>query len=415
LRLSKTEVNNLVSGVEVKYARYFATIEKIALHNQEKVLKAFQEARVESRHFSGSTGYGYGDEGRYKLEEVFSLIFGGEASLVRSQFGSATHAIVMSLRALLKPGDTLLSITGQPYDTVYNSIISQGQGSALEDYGVKYHEISLVDDKDIDYAGIEKYLKTNKPKVIFLQKSRGYMWREALINKEIEKVIKLIRIFSSNSVIFVDNCYGEFVEETEPCQMGADICIGSLIKNPGGSIAPTGAYITGKKKYIDEISSFFYAVNLNDEIGSYEQGYRLLFQGLFMAPHIVAQSMKCALLFSAVYKELGYDVMPMPEAKRGDITQSMRLASKEELLSFCRKIQKASPVDSHLVPEPWEMPGYSDKVIMAAGTFVQGASIELSADAPVGNEPPYMVYLQGGITYEHCKIALINTLTDASK
>ena len=413
--LSKTEAYNLVSGIEKKYARYFVSIDEISLKNQEKVLDAFKKTRVESRHFSGSTGYGYGDEGRYKFEEVFSLIFGSEASLVRVQFGSATHAIVMALRALLKPNDILFSITGKPYDTVYNSIKSKGQGSALEDYGVKYDDVDLIDGKVIDYKSIENYLNNNKPKVVFLQKSRGYMWREALRIEDIKKIVQIVKRLSPDSIVFVDNCYGEFAETLEPCDVGADICIGSLIKNPGGSIAPTGAYITGSKKYVDEISSFFYAVNLNDEIGSYEAGYRLLFQGLFMAPHIVAQSLKCAALFSSVYKELGYEVMPAPDALRGDITQSIKLNSSDELIKFCKKIQEASPVDSHLMPEPWEMPGYSDKVIMAAGTFVQGASIELSADAPVSGKPPFLVYLQGGITYEHCKLALIKTLTNSSE
>lgn len=415
MSLEKTKVYDLVSGVEKKYTRYFDTIDEIALNNQEKVLKAFQDARVESRHFVGSSGYGYGDEGRYKIEEVFSLIFGSEASLVRVQFGSATHAIVMSLRALLKPNDTLFSVTGKPYDTVYNSIKSTGQGSALEDYGVKYADVNLIDGKTIDYDAIKEYLRTNKPKVVFLQKSRGYMWREALTIADIKIISDLVKEISPQSIIFVDNCYGEFVETKEPCDVGADVCIGSLIKNPGGSISPTGAYICGTKKCVDEISSFFYSVNINDEIGSYEAGYRLLFQGLFMAPHIVAQSMKCALLFSGVYNELGYEVMPKIERYRGDITQSIKLNSNEELIKFCKGIQEASPVDSHLMPEPWEMPGYSDKVIMAAGTFVQGASIELSADAPVNEEPPFIVYLQGGITYEHCKLALIKTLTNTSE
>jgi len=415
LILSKTEAVKLVSGVEEKYARYFDNIDIISLFNQEKVLDSFQKARVESRHLVGSTGYGYGDEGRYKLEEVFSSIFKSEASLVRVQFGSATHAIVMTLRALLKPGDILFSITGKPYDTVYNSIKSKGQGSALEDYGVKYNDVDLVGGTTLDYDAIKSFLNKNKPKVVFLQKSRGYMWREALKSDDLKKVCDIIKEHSPDSYIFVDNCYGEFVEKYEPCELGADVSIGSLIKNPGGSIAPTGAYIAGTKKCVDEISSFFYSVNIKDEIGSYEAGYRLLFQGLFMAPHIVAQSLKCALLFSGVYKELGYEVMPEPEAYRGDITQSVKLNSNEELIRFCRGIQKASPVDSHLMPEPWEMPGYSDKVIMAAGTFVQGASIELSADAPVNDEPPYLVYLQGGITYEHCKLALLKTLSDASE
>ena len=321
----------------------------------------------------------------------------------------------MSLRALLKPGDMLFSITGKPYDTVYNSIKGKGEGSTLEDYGVIYEDIGLVNGNSIDYEYINKFLNKNKPKVVFLQKSRGYMWRKALMSDDIKKICSLIKEKSPESIVFVDNCYGEFTESTEPCELGAHVCAGSLIKNPGGSLAPTGAYITGTQKYIDEISSFFYSVNINNEIGSYEPGYRLLFQGLFMAPHIVAQSMKCALLFSAVYENLGYEVMPQVESLRGDITQSIKLNSNEELIKFCKGIQEASPVDSHLMPEPWEMPGYSDKVIMAAGTFVQGASIELSADAPISDNPPYIVYLQGGITYEHCKLALIKTLSDASE
>ena len=248
MNLSKTETIKLVSGIEEKYARYFDNIDIISLFNQEKVLESFQKARVESRHLVGSTGYGYGDEGRYKLEEVFSLIFKSEASLVRVQFGSATHALVMALRALLKPGDILFSITGKPYDTVYNSIKSKGQGSALEDYGVIYNDVDLLEGKSFDYNSIREYLNLNKPKVVFLQKSRGYMWREALMSDDIKKICRLIKEASPASYIFVDNCYGEFVEQYEPCELGADICIGSLIKNPGGSIAPTGAYITGKKK-----------------------------------------------------------------------------------------------------------------------------------------------------------------------
>ncbi len=415
MSFNKTEVYSLVSGVEEEYARYFSNVDRISFINQEKVLCAFQEARVESRHFAGSSGYGYGDEGRYKIEEVFSLIFGSESALVRVQFGSATHALVIALRALLKPNDILVSVTGKPYDTVYNSIISKGQGSSLEDYGVIYKNIDLIDGKLIDYEKMESFLKHNKPKVVFLQKSRGYMWREALTIDDIRKITKLVKNYYPETIIFTDNCYGEFVETEEPCDAGSDVCVGSLIKNPGGGIAPTGAYICGSKKCIDEISSFFYAVNLNDEIGSYESGYRMLFQGLFMAPHVVAQSLKSAILFSSVYKKIGYEIMPKPDSIRGDITQSIKLNSNEELIKFCRGIQEASPVDSHLMPEPWEMPGYSDKVIMAAGTFVQGASIELSADAPVNDEPPYLVYLQGGITYEHCKLALIKTLTDASE
>ena len=412
LSFTKIEVYNLVSGVEQKYAGYFATIDEISFKNQEKVLDAFQKARVESRHFAGSSGYGYGDEGRYKLEEVFSLIFGSEASLVRVQFGSATHAIVVSLRSLLKPNDILVSVTGKPYDTVYNSIKSTGQGSALEDYGVKYADVDLINSKTLDYKAIEEYILSYKPKVVYLQKSRGYMWREALTIDDIKHVTKLVKSISPDTIIFVDNCYGEFVEDLEPCDVGADVCVGSLIKNPGGSLSPTGAYIVGSRKCVNAISSFFYSVNINDEIGSYEPGYRLLFQGLFMAPHIVAKSMKCALLFSGVYSNMGYEVMPDIKAYRGDITQSIKLNSNDELIKFCKGIQEASPVDSHLMPEPWEMPGYSDKIIMAAGTFVQGASIELSADAPVSEKPPFIVYLQGGITYEHCKLALIKTLTN---
>jgi len=398
-----------INELEKKNYSILQHIDDTALANQKKILDAFKACRVENRHFFASTGYGYGDIAREKIEELFSVVFHTESALVRPHFASATHAIVMALRALLKPGDNFYTVTGRPYDTIYNAFgLHNGNSSSLSSYGVRYIETGLDAEGHINYHEIEDMLKCLRIKMVFIQRSRGYHWRKALSMGDIGKVVETVKSVDKNIIIYVDNCYGEFTEPDEPTGAGADLCSGSLIKNAGGGLAPTGAYIVGKSKLIDEIAQFFTSPGIGGEIGSYEASYRPFFQGLFMAAHTVAQSLKGAVLFSAAFRDRGCKVMPGPEDHRSDITQSIWLNSGDELIRFCQAVQAASPVDAHVVPEPWDMPGYSDKVIMAAGTFVQGASIELSADGPL--REPYIVYLQGGLTYEHCKIALAECL-----
>ena len=387
----------------------FSDIHDTEEFNQKKIIDAFRRNKVEARHFYPSTGYGYGDTSREKLDDVFASVFGAEAAFVRPHFASATHALTLSLRALLKPNDIMLSVTGQPYDTIATAIgLTDKKENTLIDRGVSYREITLNSDFSLDVKSIKEMLAKEKIKLIFIQRSRGYEWRKALSVEEIGEVVSVIKSISPKTIVFVDNCYGEFTQKSEPTDVGVDICVGSLIKNAGGGIAPTGAYIAGKALYVDGIRDFFTSPGTGNEIGSYEASYRPFFQGLFMAPHTVAQSLKGACLFARCYEKLGYEVMPKASDARCDITQSIKLGSEREVVEFCRRIQKNSPVDAHVVPEAWDMPGYSDKVIMAAGTFVQGASIELSADAPI--REPYIVYMQGGLTYSHLKIALIDTL-----
>ena len=394
---------------EKDISHIFDKIDDIELHNQKKIIDAFRKNRVESRHFNPSTGYGYGDVSRDKLDAVFANVFGAQSAFVRPHFASATHALTLSLRALLSPGDTILSITGKPYDTIATAIGLSGKyKNTLIERGVHYSEIPLLQSGEIDYLALEKALKEKKIKLLFMQRSRGYEWRKSLSAQDIRKAADIVAKISPDTIIYVDNCYGEFTQEMEPTDVGADIAVGSLIKNAGGGIAPTGAYIVGKKHYVDIVKEFFTSPGTGGEIGSYEASYRPFFQGLFMAPHTVAQALKGAVLFAYCYEKIGFDVMPCALDERYDITQSIKLSKESEVVEFCRSIQKNSPVDAHVIPEPWDMPGYTDKVIMAAGTFVQGASIELSADAPI--REPYIVYMQGGLTYSHLKIALQDTL-----
>ncbi len=394
---------------EKDISHIFDKIDDIELHNQKKIIDAFRKNRVESRHFNPSTGYGYGDVSRDKLDAVFANVFGAQSAFVRPHFASATHALTLSLRALLSPGDTILSITGKPYDTIATAIGLSGKyKNTLIERGVHYSEIPLLQSGEIDYLALEKALKEKKIKLLFMQRSRGYEWRKSLSAEDIRKAADIVAKISPDTIIYVDNCYGEFTQEMEPTDVGADIAVGSLIKNAGGGIAPTGAYIVGKKHYVDIVKEFFTSPGTGGEIGSYEASYRPFFQGLFMAPHTVAQALKGAVLFAYCYEKIGFDVMPCALDERYDITQSIKLSKESEVVEFCRSIQKNSPVDAHVIPEPWDMPGYTDKVIMAAGTFVQGASIELSADAPI--REPYIVYMQGGLTYSHLKIALQDTL-----
>lgn len=399
------EIEKLINECEQESEAQFKKIDEISLFNQEKVLKAFINNRVALRHFSGTTGYGYDDIGKETLANVFADVFKAEKAIVSPLIASGTHAISLVLFGLLRPNDTILSICGMPYDTLEPVLLGEGNGS-LKDFGVNFAKIELKNDS-FNVVKIKEALKQN-PKVVFIQRSRGYNWRNAFSIIEIAQIIEFIRNNSNNAQIVVDNCYGEFVDKMEPLEVGADIIIGSLIKNPGGGLAPTGGYIAGKTDLIEKIGYRLTAPGVGLEIGSYNGGYQAFYQGFFMAPHVTAQAIKGSILFGAAYEKLGYETLPKAKDTCNDIIRSIKFNTESELVAFCQAIQATSPIDSFAVPYPWAMPGYSHEVIMAAGTFVQGASIELSADSPIVE--PYIAYLQGGLTYEHVKIALKNCL-----
>jgi cystathionine beta-lyase family protein involved in aluminum resistance len=403
-----------VRRIEPELEGRFRKIDEIKLGNQAKVLAAFRANRVEPRHFSGTTGYGYGDIGRDTLDSVFASVFHTEAALVRPQIVSGTHALSLCLYALANRGTRIVCATGRPYDTMLETIgLAKAENGieSLLDLGVGFGVIELTVEGRIDMGKVTAAVKQGEGKVIvYLQRSRGYDWRPSISIGEIGKAIEAVRQARADASIVVDNCYGEFVEEEEPTNAGADLVIGSLIKNPGGGLAPTGAYIAGKKSLIDKIQYRLTAPGIGAEVGSWPSGYLPFYQGLFLAPHVVGECLKGMVLFSAAFEAMGYEVLPRAHDFRSDITQSIRFGSEEKLLKFCRAVQAASPVDGHVIPEPWPMPGYQNDVVMAAGTFVQGASIELSADAPI--RQPFIGYIQGGLTYEHCKLALLMLLSE---
>ena len=385
----------------------FEKLDQIALSNQEKVIEAFKSNAVALRHFNGTSGYGSDDAGRDTLSKVLATIFHAESAVVSPLITSGTHAITLALFGILRPGDTVLSVTGQPYDTLHDTIYKEGIGS-LKDFNISFDTIDLKDDGSFDYDKIADYLSSQKVKLVYLQRSRGYAWRPALSINQIEELCAFVKKSASDAIIFCDNCYGEFVEEREPTQAGVDLCAGSFIKNIGGGIAPTGGYVAGKSALIDLVAGRLTSPSIGAEVGSYQSGYRLFYQGLFMAPHVVNQALKTAMLFSSALTDAGYEVAPKVGEHLGDIVCSIRLNDPDKAIAFCQAIQSVSPVDGFVVPEPWEQPGYADKVIMAAGCFVQGASIELSCDGPI--RPPYTVYLQGGLTIEHGILALDKVL-----
>ncbi len=396
---------NFINSAQQKLSKQFEEIDEISMANQMKVLQAFRDNNVGQRHFSQTNGYGYDDIGRDTLCRLFAQIFGCESAIVSPLIVCGTHALSLSLYGILRPGDEMLAITGSPYDTLKEVICGQGNGS-LKDFGINYNEIQLKDGKintDILSDNI-----TDKTKLVFIGRSRGYGWRDALSIDDISFAIKQIRNVKENVCIMVDNCYGEFLDKIEPTEVGADIIAGSLIKNPGGGIAPTGGYICGNKEYIDLIANRLTAPSIGMEVGSYSYGYKDYYQGLFMAPHVVANALKGSMLMGQVFHDLGFDTMPKPGTKCNDIIRSIKFETKEQLIDFCRAVQEVSPIDSNVVPFPWDMPGYEHQVIMAAGTFVAGASIELSADSPI--KEPYIAYLQGGLTYEHVKIATMHCM-----
>ena len=401
-------IEALVRGAELSLGPAFARLEEIALVNQKRVLDALRAEAISPRHFAPTEGYGYDDLGRDALDRVFARALQTEDALVRPQIANGTHAIFLAISGLLEPGDVVFSASGTPYDTLETAVgLSGSEPNALSRFGIGFRMAALQEageepfDTEAILAGISGHPEV---KMLYVQRSRGYAWREAVSVEKMEPLFRRVKAARPDIIIAVDNCYGEFTEEKEPTAVGADVIMGSLIKNCGGGIAPTGGYVAGKKELIERISYRLTVPGSGREVGSYAASYRPFFQGLFLAPHTVLQCLKTAMLFGEVFGQLGYDVMPAGRSLRSDIVQSIRFKGPGELKAFCRAIQHASPVDSDVTPEPWDMPGYADPVIMAAGTFVQGATTELSADGPI--RPPYAVYMQGSLTYEHGKLAL---------
>lgn len=402
-------IQERIASAEAALKEQFARIDAIEEHGTRRILKAYQEHMIAYRHFAPTTGYGYDDVGRDTLEKVFADLFGTEAAIVRPQIVSGTHAISLCLFGLTLPGDHILSATGTPYDTL-EGIIGWGDGPApvgsLKEMGVTYSQVPMKNGQ-IDVEAVDAAI-TPATKLVIAQRSRGYDWRPSLMPENFEALAAMIHSKHPGVRLMVDNCYGEFVCEKEPSHYGADVCVGSLIKNPGGGLAPTGGYVVGKQDAIERISYRLTAPGIGLEVGSYAASYQPFYQGLFMAPHTVAQAIKTACLAARVFEDLGMTTTPASSEPRADIIQAIQMRTPERLIAFCQGIQMASPIDSMALPEPWAMPGYTDEVIMAAGTFVSGASVELSADAPM--REPYTAYMQGGLTYAHGRIAIAQAL-----
>ena len=406
------KIIKLVNDSEKELDEEFKKIDEICEYNSLKVLNAFWNNKLSEAHFSQTTGYGYDDIGRDVIEKIYAEIFGAEDALVRSQFISGSHALTVALFAYLRPGDTMLSISGLPYDTLHEVIGIVPNDSSLKSFGVNYEQIDLVND-DFDYEKIEERLKKSKIKLIEIQRSKGYSTRKSISNSKIKKVVDLIRNYDKDVIIMVDNCYCEFVDKVSPIEMGADIIVGSLIKNLGGGIAPNGAYIAGKKRLVDLAGERLTLPGEGREVGPTLGINKQILEGLFFSPSVVASALKTAVLASKVLEELGYKVEPRYNDERVDIVQNIEFGKEEDLVKYCQGIQMASPVDSFAIPMPWDMPGYEDKVIMAAGTFTQGSSIELSCDGPI--RKPYIAYMQGSLTYEYGKIAIIKAVSNLTK
>ncbi|GAA0124851.1 methionine gamma-lyase family protein [Clostridium sp. CTA-19] len=389
----------------------FKKLDEIKEYNQMKVLSALQEERISEMHFTNSSGYGYGDIGRDALDRVYAKIFNTEAALVRPHFVNGTHAIGAALFGNLRPNDTMLSVCGSPYDTLHNIIGISGEENigSLREYGVKYKQIELKNNK-VDIELMKTTIKEDSSiKLVHIQRSTGYGWRNSLLVNEIKVIIEAVKEINPEVICFVDNCYGEFIQIIEPTDVGADLVAGSLIKNIGGGIAPTGGYIAGKESYVNQAAYRLTIPGIGGECGSTFGVMRSLFQGLFLAPHIAIEAVKGAIFCARIMELSGFEVLPKYNDERSDIIQAIKFNDKEKLIKFCKGIQKGSPVDSHVECEPWDMPGYTDQVIMAAGAFIQGSSIELSADAPI--REPYIAYLQGGLTFEHAKTGILIALS----
>lgn len=389
----------------------FEQLDEVREFNQLKVLTALQDERISESHFTNSSGYGYGDIGRDSLDKVYARIFNCESALVRPHFVNGTHAIGAALFGNLRPNDTMLSVCGTPYDTLHNiiGITNKKDIGSLKDFGVKYKQLELNNSK-VDIELMKKTMLEDKSiKLVHIQRSTGYGWRKALLICEIEEIIKAAKAINPNVICFVDNCYGEFIETTEPTDVGADLVAGSLIKNIGGGVAPTGGYIAGKEEYVVQASYRLTIPGIGGECGSTFGVMRSLYQGLFLAPHVTMEALKGAIFCARIMELAGFEVLPKYTDKRSDIIQAIKFNNKEMLINFIKGIQAGSPIDSFAQCEPWEMPGYEDKVIMAAGAFIQGSSIELSADAPI--REPYIAYLQGGLTFDHAKIGILIALS----
>lgn len=389
-------------------ASYRQRVDAISLHNHHKVLEAFRKMRVSDHHFKGGTGYGYGEYGKDTLDQLFARVFGTEDALVRPHIVSGTHAITLCLFGTLRPGDELLSATGTPYDTLQKVIgFPHRTLNSLVEWGVTYRQVELTSEGYLDLQGVVEAVSP-RTRMVLIQRSRGYQWRPSIPVASIQELVGAIKAKHPHVVCFVDNCYGELVEEREPTEVGVDLMAGSLIKNPGGGIVPAGGYVVGKTKYVKMAAARLFAPGLGTAVGAWPEGYRQIFQGLFLAPHVVGEALKGAIWTSAFLTSLGFEVSPKPWEPRTDIIQAVRLETPERLVAFCRGLQQGSPVDSHILPEPSGIPGYADQVVMAGGTFIQGSSIELSADGPV--RPPYAVYIQGGLSQEYVKLGVLHAV-----
>ncbi|MDW0111697.1 methionine gamma-lyase family protein [Sporosarcina saromensis] len=402
------EIEDRAEKTEENIQIYFKAAEKVAFHNQRKVLAAFRKNRVSDFHLTGSTGYGYDDDGRDVLEQVYADVFGAEACLVRNQIISGTHAISLSLFGVLRPGDELLYITGKPYDTL-DSIVSGGDEDtgSLSDYGITYQHVPLTENGSVNFEEVKKAIHA-ATKMIGIQRSKGYADRPSFSIAEIKEMIAFVKGIREDLIIFVDNCYGEFVEKQEPVEVGADLMAGSLIKNPGGGLARTGGYIAGRADLVKKCAYRMTSPGIGAEAGASLDTLLEMYQGFFLAPHVVSQSVKGALFTAAFLESYGFDTTPHVSNPRTDLIQSVNFATAEQMIAFCKTIQENSPINAHYSPEPSYMPGYRDDVIMAAGTFIQGSSIELTADGPI--RPPYTAYIQGGLTYEHVKAAVMSSM-----
>lgn len=409
--MEKNSAIQLIKQCEIELKDQFSRLDDIALYNQKKVLDAYKNQSIQARHMFGTTGYGYDDIGRDTLCRLYADIFHAESAIVSPNIVSGTHALTLMLFGVLRPGDKLLAISGMPYDTLTDVILAENKGS-LRDFGVKFDKIDLKTNPDLtpefDREAIKIALENEPIKAVFLARSRGYSLRQAISVEKVGEIIAFVKKISPKTLVLVDNCYGEFVEKIEPTDVGADLIAGSLIKNIGGGIAPTGGYVAGRADLVELVSYRLTAPSLGMEEGSYVYGYLPYYQGLFLAPSAVKNALKGSLLFAKAYTKLGFETLPRDDMPPYDIVTSIKLGSADKLIDFCGAIQEISPIDSNVKPMPWDMPGYQDQVIMAAGAFVQGSSIELSADSPI--KEPYIVYVQGGLTYEHAYLAVLHTL-----
>ncbi|MDY6038103.1 MAG: methionine gamma-lyase family protein [Eubacterium sp.] len=402
------KVVKLINGCEAELMPAFAELDEITEYNQYKVLNAFQKNRISDNHFNWNTGYGYDDIGRDAVEKVYADIFHTEKALVRTQIVNGTHALAITLFGILRPGDEMIYCTGGPYDTLEEVIGIRGSGmGSLTEYGIKYKQVELDVNDNIDMETLKASI-SDKTKLVCMQRSTGYSWRKSIDLEQMRSVVELVRKINPDILVMVDNCYGEFVKEIEPTDVGVDIIAGSLIKNPGGGLALSGGYVCASKEIVDRIAYRLTCPGIGSECGLTFGQTRTVLQGVFLAPKTVNAAVKGAMLCAKVYEKLGFEVCPDSKTARNDIIQAIRLETEERVVAFCEGIQSAAPIDSHVVPVPWAMPGYEDDVVMAAGAFIQGSSIELSADAPV--RAPYNVYFQGGLTYEHAKFGVIKSL-----